>query len=336
MVIGICTQYSSGGDQMNSTYRPFLLLFAFMIFGSLSAAYSQSDAELRASAVLFHQFETVAHTNADFLLHAAVQDATYIKNENELRFPFFHLLASLNVLGPNATNDILKAYSSFFSGAKDFAMPEGLGMVSSTTCIIGVTQDNHAPYLDSDLNGFARKSDPLDGQAVWTWSIPNGEGSTKSTTYYAAQIADVYFVMATDRKELEEAAHALSQSNNAPASRPRVFDWKTFSTHKYWIYRSIRREGVKDPMAAAIKGLAPDIMAEVFYTDIDKPEGVLRIQSSNQNSQSAPNIFAKLLQYSPDPQNPGVWQAKFSFSSNDPGYDPLFYVSALFGFGMAL
>jgi hypothetical protein len=64
MVIGICTQYSSGGDQMNSTYRPFLLLFAFMTFGALPAAYSQSDSEMRASVVLFHQFETVAHTDA--------------------------------------------------------------------------------------------------------------------------------------------------------------------------------------------------------------------------------------------------------------------------------
>jgi hypothetical protein len=336
MVIGICTQYSSGGDQMNSTYRPFLLLFAFMTFGALPAAYSQSDPEMRASAVLFHQFETVAHTDADFLLHAEAQDATYIKSENALRLPFFDLLASLNVLGPNATNDILKSYGSFFSGAKDFAMPEGLGMVSSTACIIGITHDSPASSLDYDLSGFARKSDPLDGQPVWTWSIPNGEGSTKSTTFYAAQIADVYFVLATDRKELEETAHALVQSNNAAASTPRVFDWKTFSAHKYWIYRSIRREGVKDPEAAAIKGLTPDIVTEVFYTDIDKPEGVLRIQSSNQNSQSPPNIFAALLQYSPDPQNPGVWQAKFSFSSNDPGYDPLFQVSALFGFGLAL
>jgi hypothetical protein len=49
---------------MNNPYRQLMLLFAFMIFGSLSAAYSQSDPEMRASAVLFHQFETVAHTDA--------------------------------------------------------------------------------------------------------------------------------------------------------------------------------------------------------------------------------------------------------------------------------
>jgi hypothetical protein len=108
--------------------------------------------------VLFKHFETVAYSRTDFLSRSDAHDPKVADSTVDLRSPFLLLLGGLRALGPNAPSDLENGYGSALVGAKDFVAPEGLGMVSSHSCYIGILEDGSQPNIDSDFRQASSES----------------------------------------------------------------------------------------------------------------------------------------------------------------------------------
>jgi hypothetical protein len=309
-------------------------LIAFHLFGPLTG-HAETGPKTRAASVLFKRFETVAYARTDFLSNLDIRNfGEDVDSLGDLRFPFIELIGGLHGLGPNAGRDVGKGYSAFLAGAKDFAGPEGLGMVSSRTCYIGMVEGGAQPDIEPDFRQASYES--IDGRQVWTWSMPPYEGYPRPTKFYAAQIAGSYFVMTNNREDFQEAVNALTSAENSESASISAPGWETFSAHKYWVYRLFRRSGVVNSDAAGIRDLTPDVIALTFFADVDKRESFLRVLSSDKSVKTAPKIFraAELNHF--QPLEPGIWQATIPLSKDEAGFDALFEVFYRFGFGVAL
>jgi hypothetical protein len=296
----------------------------------------ESDAQTgfdnsRAASALFSQFETVGYSTSDFLLTPLASAAN---SENDLRFPFLMLIGSLRFLGPSTERDVESSYSSFYAGARDFLGPEGIGMVSSHDCFIGILKGNARPELEKDFQGATREV--LDGRQVWTWSLPPYDGYPRPTKFYASQIGGSYFVLANNAKEFQETVRALTVGAGAASPSISVTGWETFGKYKYWVYRLVRRGGSVDPRVTGINILTPDISALAFYSDVDSGVGTLSVFSSDTTMKAKPNVLPDAALYRLQPKAAGVWQATLPLSKDGLGLDVLYRVYYFFGFGLSL
>jgi len=292
--------------------------------------------------MLFKQYETVVYTRTEFLSSLPAPHSPDIFNldayKKDMRLPFLDLLGVLDVLGPNAASDLEKSYGAVFVGAKDFAEPQGLGMVSSTKCYIGILENGAQPNIEADFSKASYIS--VAGKQVWTWSIPPYEGHPHPTTFYFAQVARSYFVVTNDLMAFQDAVAALvnTESISLPSD---VFGWKTFSAYKYWAYRRFGQSGTatetRVPPAGEDEASLRDVVAMAFSADLDKGEGVLEVFNSDMSMKVVPKVLLpdadqKWLQ----PQEPGVWCARFPLSGWTQENDPLFIVIGFLGFALYL
>ena len=131
---------------------------------------AETISERRATSVLFNRFETVVYTRTDFLSRTSGHNSNYVDSAIRLRLPFLELLGGLKVLGTDAASVVLDKYSAALVGAKDFAPPVGLGMVSSRKCYIAILNSGDQPNIEPTFHQAAYEL--IDGRQVWTWSAP--------------------------------------------------------------------------------------------------------------------------------------------------------------------
>jgi len=316
-----------------------LIAFCWSIHVS---GYAQTNPETRAASMLFTQFETVAYARADFLSSFDTDDKEKnVDSIANLRLPFGEFVAGLKALGPNVESDLDMRYSAVLVGAKDFGGEDGLGMgmdglglINSRKCYIAVLKDGVQPDIDHHFSKSSSES--IAGKSVWTWSVPQFEGTPKSTKFYAAQIGSSYFVMANDRPDFEKAVKLLTSTEDSLAASVSIPGWETFSAYKYWINRQFRRSGVYSLDAAGLADLTPDVSSLTFFANVDKRESYIQVRSSDTSMKKIPNLVRGFDQNRLQPQGEGIWQAKIPLSKEETGTDTLFHVFYRFGFGMAL
>ena len=212
--------------------------------------------------------------------------------------------------------------------------PTGLGEIHSHTCYIGIPKDGAKPTVEAEFRYAAHIS--IDGMRAWTWTIPQTEEETKPTTFYAAQVAGSYLLLANTRQELQHAAKALTSAASAKPAPMSFFGWKTFSTHEYWMYRLFRGRRVIGADAAGMQDLPPEVVAITFFADLGKRESFLQVLSSDKTMKIAPKIFPGPATYVLQPQGAGAWQASIALSKDEAAFDALFGLFYRFGFGAIL
>ncbi len=301
--------------------------------------HAQAAPDVRATSALFKQFETVAYTKSDIL--TTFEPRGQIDSATDLRLPFVELIAALEALGPRVESDIEKRYSAILVGAKDFGGPvgigpgpDGLGMVNSRKCYIAIIEGGAQPNLEADFDKASEES--IGGVEVWTWSVPQYEGSKRATEFYAAQVGGSYFVMANSRQEFLDATTTLATPVSSTSSSIHLPGWETVSTHDYWIYRIFRRSEVRSAEAAGTRNLAGDVTALTFFANPATREGFVRVLSDDTSTKNAPNLFHKTDLNRFQSIGNGVWQQEMPLTKDEAGVDALFELFYRFGFGVAL
>lgn len=292
---------------------------------------AETKQEMRVASALFEQYETVAYTRTDFPPSSVANEAPFVDSLLNLKLPFEELLSVIHTLGPTAATALKNNYGAVLMGAKDFVPPKGIGAIGSHKCYVGVLRGDVQPNVQADFRNIPYEL--IDGRRVWTWSPPASDDNPNPPRYYAAQIANSYFVMTNYRQGFEQIAATLSSAENSGATSTPVFAWEAFSTHSYWMYRSLRRQGVVSPVAAGIKDLSSDVTALVFMADVDQRSGFLIVQSSDRAMKKVPSVFLDSQLNKLEPQGIGIWQATMPLSKDQAGFNTLFRVFYTFGFG---
>jgi hypothetical protein len=309
------------------------------LFGA-SVGHGQSVAETNAAAALFGRYETVSYAKAALLealeLRAKNQSGD---STNDLELPYSELIEGLGAIGPHAEHDLEQGYGSVLAGARDFGGPvgigpgrDGLGMVNSRKCYVAVRDDSGEPDVEQDFSQVPVML--IAGVRAWIWTIPSEGGAAKSVTFYAAPVANTYFVIANNESDFEAVVAALSSTRGQVNVSIDVPSWETFSKYDYWVYRMFRRTGVASPDAAGIKDLASDVTALTFFADVNKREGYVRILGSDLGAAGAPKMFRKLPSNLFQPQGAGQWQATIQFSKDSADADEMFELFYRLGFGV--
>jgi hypothetical protein len=318
-----------------------VVLVAVSLVGHQSC-WAQTPQETRAASTLFSNFETVAYTQSNFLSSfAGYEETRGTDSATNLALPFVELMDGLKALGPKVPGDLERSYGGFLVGAKDFGGeyglgpgPDGLGMINSSKCYIGLLESGALlPNLEQDFRRATYES--IAGKQVWTWSVPQYEGSEKSTQFYASQIGDSYFVMTNNRADFLYATNALTPT--APElSSVVVNGWKTFSTYSYWAHREIRRSVQGSSAAVGTTTLTPDVYALTFYADLNKRQGFIRVLSSDMSKKTIPNVLPVSEQGLLHAQGEGIWQAAIHLSKDQAAHSALFQVFYCLGFAVVI
>lgn len=310
--------------------------FALLVVGFLASAINISEAQTgitaHAAAVMTDHFETVVYTDSRFLTNFRA-DNKHEESLHGLRLPFLELIAGMMSLGPTSATTLESRYASFLVGAKDFVMPEGLGLVGSHKCYIGISEEGAQPQLGEIFRQAT--IEPIDEHTVWTWSMPPYEGHSNPTSFFAAQIGHSYLLVANNREDFRYIARLLASTDTAIANSLRVFDWDNFSAHQYWAYRLLRRDGNSDGEASALTRLDADVTAISFAADIDKRQAVLRVQSSDSEMKTLPKVLpeSELMRF--HVHGPGVWEANIPLTQDHPGSEAMAGLFYSFGMGIA-
>jgi len=142
--------------------------------------------------------------------------------------------------------------------------------------------------------------------------------------------------MTNDRQDFEQIARALTSQEGSKPISARVFGWEAFSTHNYWVYRLLRRDGIVSPVAAGTKDLSPDVTALAFMADVDQRRSFLLVLSSDSAMKNAPSVFLDSETHPLQPQGSGIWEATIPLSEDKAGFNTLFRAFYSFGFGAIL
>jgi hypothetical protein len=212
--------------------------------------------------------------------------------------------------------------------------PEGLGGVKASTCTIAILSPGAARTLARDFGEL--KVEMMDGRPVWTWSIPPSEGYKTADRFYAAIVADSFFVLATGAEEFREVANALDRGTVAAAlaSGP---DLPSLRAHSYWAYRSIRREGTGDKWASGVTALPVSAVALELFTEFDDGKLYFNIRIPDDPSGGTPADLPSSESIRFQRAGPGTWQAVISISSNShQTTDAVFRAIFYFGYGVFL
>jgi hypothetical protein len=318
----------------NQAIRSAAFVFISLVACSAITVHSETAPERRAASALFNNFETVVYTRTDFISRTGGKNYDYVDSLTGLRLPFLELVGGLKVLGLDTASEVLAKYSAVLVGAKDFAPPEGLGMVSSHKCYIGILDSGDQPSIEAVFRKAAVEF--IEGKPVWTWPAPPYEGHPKPTTFYAAQIAHNYFLMTNDRQDFQAVASILILAGSSSADSVEVRGWETFKAHKYWAYRLVNRDGVVNSNASTTGSLNADVIALTFFADVDQREGSLQVFSSDSDMKTTPRVLPEGAPNKLQPQGAGIWQASLPLSKNEVDSNVMFQLFYSLGFGVAL
>ena len=308
------------------------IMFIFCPLGTLNCTAATVQ-EMRAEAVLFRRFDTVAYTHADLLVDYDIRELDQSKRHVatdlplSLRLPFVYLVGGLRILGPNALSTLSQSYTAFAVGATDFRPPEGLGMFSSHNCYIGVMNGGPHPNLDSIFSSAKAKF--LDGMPVWVWSAPPYEGQPRTTTFYAAQVANSYLLLANDQGVFSDVLSALRSSTDVSISLP---GWEAVSAHDYWLYQSLSQI----PNSRIRGGDRARAPALTFFADVNKRESSVLVYLTDTTMNNTPDGLpaSKLCHY--QHVAAGIWQANLRLAQEPTTVSALYQILAAFGFGVVL
>jgi hypothetical protein len=221
--------------------------------------------------------------------------------------------------------DLRQNYTGVLVGAKGFTPPDGIGMASSQECYIGILRPNGRSIIKADFGNA--KYESIDGSRVWTWSAPPYEGYPWPTTFYAAEIANAYFILGNDLAEFGEMIRSLTSEHNK--SRANAGSWEPDGVNTYWIYRSIRGSE-----AMHIDGISNAVVLK-FIID-SAMQSNIEIDTSNKVSKTNPAglLSSETLHY--ELKEAGRWQASIPLSRDPATVTALFRVFSAFGFGVVL
>jgi hypothetical protein len=279
---------------------------AFLSFGCASAATgtktgtdtsSDAGSRARAASVLFPQFESVGYASTDVLSRLDSPKGNTPNTGSDqalpisLRLPFFQLITGVHFLGPDALTTLNTNYSGVLVGAKGFALPEGLGIVSSQDCYIGLLRPGRHSIIETDLNQSG--SQTIDGQKVWTWTAPPYEGYPHTTTFYIADIEHSYFVMGNDLTAFRATMRQLSQGTE---DESKISDPDALSDKAYWAYRSLHYNTHDADPTGPTAQMVTVVMK--FNADFGTMTGQLEADSADAALQTDPKALPASLRYS--------------------------------------
>jgi hypothetical protein len=317
----------------------FILLF-FGLYHCFPGApiYGQSGAPTnygaRPAAALANEFETVFFAKADILIRSGARDHAAMNDADFVDFPFWELLDALKALGENTSQEALGASEAVLVGAKDFRAPAGLGLVHSQRCYILILR---SPTKFNLREHFHRApSASVSGSSVWEWSAKLGEfgeeDPTRESSFFAAQVGDSYLLVSNEFKELQVTAQKLASPKN-PTTLAGIRDWKLISQHNLWGYRRYRHGGIVDPEAAGTHLVPESASALIFFVDLDKQAGALRLLSSPKDEKIVARLSEPMKLPRFENRGSGVWESRILLGGNEESFYRLGAIMDLFGFG---
>jgi hypothetical protein len=304
-----------------------------------SGCYADANPERQATALLLQRYETVVSARSITLSRLQPDQSNQELGLRFLGLPFTYLMGGMKAIGPKGLATLEGGSDIVLTGAKDFVGPEGLGMVSSRSCYIAILKAGAALTLAKEFSKV--KVAPLDGRAVWTWSIPpTSEGSKTPVELYAAVLTSSFFVLANDRNDFREMANALVKETG-PAELARGRDLTSLRAHDYWAYRAIRRNDAKDAFASGLTALPVSATGLELFTDLSDEKLVFNILAPDSQSGSAPADLPSSESIRFRRAMPGVWQATIDLTMSNPASSgrttaAVFRVMSYFGYGVAL
>jgi hypothetical protein len=299
---------------------------------SLPASQAQTNSPTeKVASVLSNRFETVVYTDARFLLNFEA-DSTREESLNALRLPYIQFSAGLRTLSTTAETDITSHFTSVLAGSRDFRGPEGSGVVTSHQCFVAV---NDGTQYSVARSFEAATSASIEGRQMWTWTMPPYEGYSESTTFYAAQIASTFFVMANNPEDFVAIASSLEPAASKTPALAAVLDWNNLHNHEYWALRTFRRSGVLDPDAAALNKVNPELQAMSFYADISSRTSRLRVWSPNLSPEGIPKVLPNSEFGRFAVENDGVWGASLPLTQDRRGVEAVTSLFFSLGHGIA-
>jgi hypothetical protein len=293
--------------------------------------------QVQAASALFEQFETVFQATADLFARNNGYKSLSRRDANTLLVPFAYLLGALDSLGDNAATGLLAGAEAILVGAKDFRPPAGLGGVRSQFCYIVVLKDPNTFEL---RNCFPQPPTVFNPRLeVWCWQVKLGEfgeDDPRPSSLYAAQVAKSYTLFSNDREEIQTVAELLALPNYNSGNLSGIREWPSVSQHGIWGYRRYRHTGVADRTAAGMRGVTPGAQALIFFPDLERKVGVLRLLNSPEDERTAENFnsSAKLPPFKPS--GSGAWETIIPFSSDEKTLERMAVTMGLFGFGLYL
>jgi hypothetical protein len=288
----------------------------------------------RPAAVLSNEFETLFFAKADILVRSGARDHAARNDVEILDFPFWELLDALKALGGNTSQEALGASEAVFVGAKDFRAPAGLGTVHSQRCYIMILRSPSKFSLREHFHQAPSAS--VGGSPVWEWSAKLGEfgeeDPTRASLFFAAQVGDSYLLVSNGFKELQVTAQNLASPKD-PAMVVPIGDWKLISQHNLWGYRRYRHGGIVDPEAAGSHLVPESASALIFFVDLDKQVGALRLLSSPKDEKIVAKLSEPMKLPTFENRGSGVWESRIPLGANEESFYRLGAIMDLFGFG---
>lgn len=293
--------------------------------------------DLRATAVLLSQSETVFYAKGDVLSNPRGLGLSD-QETRELSAPFGYLTRSLEQLGGHAAFGILRSARAVLVGASDFRPPTGIGRVQSRRCYIVISE----PGKPIDLKGYFHQKPitTVQGAPVWSWSASLsefGEGDPRPSTVYASEIGKSLLVISNDLDRLRSMATSIQATspNRADSTLSEISDWARFSSHELWGYRSYRQSEVVSPDAAGLRNIGPGAKSLIFFVDPKNKSSVLRLSVAGaDNSADKLNAWGGLPQLKPS--GASVWETTIPLAGSEKSAEQIFDVMGLFGFAVYL
>jgi hypothetical protein len=295
------------------------------------AAASQS----RAAGVLLQRFETVFNSRADLLSDSRASKNLSKQDANTLRIPFAYLIGALDSLGNGAAAEVLANSEAVLVGAKDFRPPAGLGGVRSRSCYVVVFRSGST----FDFRKYFHQSPVASAGEIpaWNWSAKLGEFGERDprpSSLYATQVAQAYALVSNDLEELQIVAKRLTSAGTDSQNLSEIREWASVSQHDVWGYRRYHQTGISHLTAAGTTDVTPTAEALIFFFDLGKKAGVLRLLASDDSTAKKINAEAKLS--SLRPISSGVWEASIPLSGDATTSERMGATMWLFGFGLYL
>jgi hypothetical protein len=338
---------------MNSITRPVIITAAlWTLLFVAGQASAEVNAESHAEAVLFSEFETVFHSEADMVPRCGAHvENTKLSgrsafmqltshNIDVLCIPFGYAADGLNQLVKGGAAEILKDGHTIVAGAKDFRPPHGLGMVSPQFCYVIVFGERGVPKLSEYLAPTSTIASA--GAVIWKWkSLPNSKKypTDLEVTFFATEIGPRYLVISNNISELQTVAQKLISPDDPVRIVSEHLDWKIVSPHEYWGYRRYRHDGVEYENAAEV---TPSARALSFFVDLEKKVGIVRLFADDGSTAAKWNATFSTdnQEYALPPfkrLSAKVWQTEIPLTSDERvTLSRLFLIVELLGFNIAL
>jgi hypothetical protein len=324
--------------RLNWLGKSFFLLVSILIVTGRDSA--TPDRERAAASVLFERFETVLYSKSDLLSAPQAYHQMSAQDTNYLRFPFAYLSKGLDSAGKQISAEMLESAIAVLVGARDFQPPKGLGGVRSQRCYVVILGDHNAFQLQKYFHQAPQTS--AAGSHVWKWSAKLGEfgeGDTKPSSLYTTQIGHSYVLVSNDLSELQTVADRLSSSNQDAPVLAGIREWESVRHHEIWGYRHYRHSGVADPVAAGMSDVTPAAESLIFFVDVDKKVGVLRLLASDNSTADKINSAITSARSAFPPlktSGGGASETMIPFAGDEATSERVFMVMGLFGFGIYL